>query len=82
MNEVAFEVLDELYFVTPYHALLEAVAMDEEVLRDTLIDLASKGWIVIYSSMDEEAEEYNLEDNWRSYFYLASKQGLFAHNRL
>lgn len=80
MKETEFEVLDELYFVISFEELLSAVELDEEELLEVLIELARKEWIRIYDSSDNELDKYNLRESYHSYFYLASKKGLFAHN--
>ena len=80
MEETEFEVLDELYFVISFDELLNAVDLTEKELLKVLIELERKEWIRIYDSNDTELEKYDLEDGFRTYFYLASKKGLFAHN--
>ena len=82
MSDLEFDVLDELYFVSHFDKLLESTSFSPEQLKDILIDLYRKGWLKIYTSVAEEAEEkeVNLETKFRTYFYLASKAGLLAHN--
>ena len=82
MTDVEFDIIDELYFVTAYVDLKEATEFFDEKLRINLIHLARKGWIRVYKSVDEESEidQLDLEKNLESYYYLASKKGLFEHN--
>jgi hypothetical protein len=81
MEEAEFDLLDELYFVTSYDELKANVDMTEDEIRDTLVRLTSKEWVRVYKDADEELDEFDLITNFRSYFYLASKKGLLAHNR-
>lgn len=80
MEEAEFEVLDELYFVISYSDLLNSVDLEEDVLQRVLLQLLDKEWIRVYRN-EEEVEKPDLKNNFKSYFYLASKKGLFAHNR-
>ncbi len=81
MDDIEFEVLGELYFVTAYSDLCMNFDFEENELLDVLIKLASKGWIRVYETVDEEIEEVDLTRKFKSYLYLASKKGLLAHNR-
>jgi len=83
MTDREFDVLDELYFVTPFHELREHVGLPEEELKEILIILSEKGWLKCFGNMDEELplDDINLETEYKKYFYLASKEGLLAHNR-
>lgn len=82
MTDQEFDLLDELYFVQPYDYLKEELAWSDEELYQTLVGLHQKGWLKCYNKMDEEVYEANvdLKTNYQSYFYLASKKGLMAHN--
>lgn len=82
MTDTEFHIIDELYFVTPYDSLKSETGYDDELLSETLIALVDKGWVRVYKSMDEESEmdQIDLRSNFKSYFYLASKKGLFEHN--
>ncbi|MFW5726897.1 MAG: hypothetical protein ACOCW4_03425 [bacterium] len=44
--------------------------------------LLEKGWIRCYLSASEEAleDEIDFENKYQTYYYLASKKGLLAHN--
>ena len=75
-------ILDQLYFVVPYQDLKEQSGLEEEHLLQSLISLFSKGWIKCFSNPEEEiiVNEEDLKLNFSNYHYLASKQGLLAHN--
>ena len=82
MTDQEFDLLDELYFVQPYAYLKEELGWSDEELLHTLERLHQKGWLKCYDKMDEEVYEshVDLKSNYQSYFYLASKKGLMAHN--
>jgi hypothetical protein len=82
MSDLEFDVLDELYFVTHYSALSSATGLPTEKLQPTLIELYRKGWIKVFKSVSEEMSVHsvNLGPEFQNYFYLASKEGLLAHN--
>ena len=81
MEDVEFDVLDELYFVISYSDLHGSLDLRENDLKDALMTLENKGWIRIYNTMEEEVSEFDLVNSFKSYYYLASKKGLLAHNR-
>ncbi|MEQ9300594.1 MAG: transporter [Cyclobacteriaceae bacterium] len=82
MSDLEYDVLDELYFVQSFAALMETTDLEEKELRPILLKLLNKGWIRCYSTVSDEvsAEELDFELEFRNYFYLASKAGLLAHN--
>lgn len=81
MTDLEFDVLDELYFVQSFKEVSDAIDIPESELLPVLISLYDKGWIRVFVSPDEEVEDkVGIADNYVSYFYLASKQGLLAHN--
>lgn len=82
MSDQEFDIIDELYFVTSYMDLKNALDLKENELKQNLISMVKKGWVRVYTNVDEESElsELSLEDNFNSYFYLASKKGLLKHN--
>ncbi len=83
MTDIEYEVLDELYFVISYSDLKEQTGIDEKDLKHCLMELMEKKWIVCFKSISEELpiENVNLGEGFKNYFYLASKKGLFAHNK-
>lgn len=82
MSDLEYDVLDELYFLQSYGDLRETLHWDDGLLRDTLESLLRRNWIRCYKTPTEEVfgNEIDLETGYRSYYYLASKSGLFAHN--
>jgi hypothetical protein len=82
MNEEEFEVIDQLYFVTSYEDLKNSSNIDEAELLDVLFSLIDKGWVKCFAGPDEEIaitmDEFKM--NYYNYEYLATKQGLLAHN--
>ncbi len=82
MTEEEFDVLDELYFVQPFEFLLNELEMAEAELKSVLVGLIERGWVKCFFSMQEEAlsHELQMDTKYREYFYLATKEGLMAHN--
>ena len=82
MSDLEFDLLDELYFIQPFNQIKETLKWDEDLLRDTLFELHKKGWLKCFSDPNKEisGDEIDLQTRYRSYYYLASKKGLFAHN--
>lgn len=82
MTNLEFEILDELYFVSDFEALMKSVSVDESVLKDELEALLQKGWVkLLEKKSDNEIsslDSYN--NNYKNYNYLATKEGLLAHN--
>lgn len=81
MSEREFDLLDELYFITPYKQLKQSLGWDDRLLADLLQTLYRKGWIRCFEGPVREVPE-GLADpgqNFARYHYLASKAGLMAH---
>ncbi|MEN7546869.1 hypothetical protein AAG747_03040 [Rapidithrix thailandica] len=83
MTEQEFTILDELYFLTSYQDLSEAVGLEEAALLNSLKSLLEKKWIRCYKEADQELpyEDTDLEKDYARYYYLASKEGLLKHNQ-
>ena len=83
MTDEEFEVLDELYFVTHYKELQLSLDLDAESLKSLIISLWNKGWLRCYQGVDNELDRdtVDFENQFNKYHYLASKEGLMAHNR-
>ena len=83
MTDAEYDIIDELYFVTSYASLKEESGYSDEELLVNLISLVNKGLVKVYASMDEElgSDRVDLKNEFKSYSYLASKKGLFEHNR-
>ena len=82
MTEEEYIVLDELYFVIPYEELQESVDLNPRQIKSALTSLWEKGWIRCYDGLDNELDKVtsDLRNQFDKYHYLASKEGLMAHN--
>ena len=82
MTDLEFDILDELYFVTSYSDLKEQTGFSDADLRKGLQKLWEKGWLRGYASISKEAhlQAIDWEKEFVNYYYLASKEGLMAHN--
>lgn len=81
MSEDEFDLLDELYFVQSYDYLKKELDWEDEKLLFILQELADKEWINCFFGPDEEVfDDPDIANYGKTYFYLASKKGLLAHN--
>ena len=83
MTEIEFDILDELYFVTAFEDLGRQLRLPEAELGGHLQALVAKGYVkCFFPDPDSEIayEEAAFAQNYRRYFYLATKAGLVAHN--
>ena len=82
MTDLEYEILDEMYFVISFQELMDTLSLTEMDLKDSLASLLQRGYIKCFSNVSDEIppERVDFENNYRNYHYLASKQGLFAHN--
>lgn len=82
MTDQEFDVLDELYFVQSFSFLQGETSLDAETLIAILQKLIAKGWVKCFADRPalEPIHEKSLGTEWNSYFYLATKEGLLAHN--
>lgn len=82
MTDREFEVLDELYFVIHYNELFGALKFRTEELKSVIVSLWNKGWLRCYLGVDNEldGDTVDFENQFDKYHYLASKEGLMAHN--
>ncbi len=82
MNDVQFDILDELYFVISFDDLLKTLDLESEVVLVNLKDMVKKGWVKCFEKETELAtSEVSFDDiSFKNYFFLATKKGLFAHN--
>jgi hypothetical protein len=71
-----------LYFVTHYEELQLSLNLDTEPLKSLIISLWDKGWLRCYLGVDKEldGDTVDFENQFNKYHYLASKEGLMAHN--
>ncbi len=84
MTDPEFDVLDELYFVQSFHHLKETLQWEDSVLIRILEELIGKGWVKCFREEDVDEslapDEIHLATNYARYCYLATKEGLLAHN--
>ncbi len=82
MSDEEFDVLDQLYFVTNLEQIQTEIDTERRELVRILSQLYQKGWIKILETVDDEAssELIDLNNLAGKYFYLATKEGLLAHN--
>lgn len=82
MTDLEFDLLDELYFVKSFEEIRNALGWEDEIILKTLGSLLERGWIRCYFTPTQEImdDEIDLPGKFRKLFYLASKDGLFAHN--
>jgi hypothetical protein len=82
MSDIEFEILDELYFVSSFEELLKNVSFGETELKEELQSLIKKGWVkgLDITSDDVVSDLEKINKNIYQYNYLATKEGLLAHN--
>ncbi len=82
MTELEYDVLDELYFVVSFNELQTTLDLEADELKNVLQTLLRRDWIKCLSNQTDElsASEVNFEENYRDYFYLATKSGLLSHH--
>lgn len=83
MSNLEFNILDELYFVTPYLALQKKTMLESNLLKQTLLALIKKEFVNYFISADGiQNPELDILNQIEGLYFLASKKGLFAHNSL
>jgi len=82
MTDLEFEILDEIYFVESFENLQEKLNITEEELKGTLRKMIEKGWVKCFANQYTEVifDTHSFEEKYRIYHYLATKEGLLAHN--
>ena len=84
MTDQEFDILDELYFVKTYAELEKDLPNLIITLSQELENLIQIGWVRVLDRYDNEifmrGEE--LKANLEKYKYIATKQGLKAHNQV
>ena len=80
--DYTYDVLSELYFVTSFSELKSNTEMETKGLIKILLILHKNGWLRCYHGIDNEieGEQVDIQNLFDKYHYLASKDGLFAHN--
>lgn len=84
LSEIEYEILDAIYFVEPFENILAECSAPANIVADVLKQLIHKKYVVAMR-YDEAKEDYVRSfiydsDNMNAYSYLATKEGLLAHN--
>ena len=83
MTDTEFDIIDELYFVTSFQQLADALVITPEKLSQNLQALLQQGYIkCFYPDPDTEVEynAANFNQQYLRYYFLATKTGLMTHN--
>lgn len=84
LNDIEWEILNALYFVEPFQHVLDEVKQPAPIVADCLKQLIHKKYVVALAWSDEKQDYVKTfmydSDNMHSYHYLATKDGLMAHN--
>ncbi|MDQ2769834.1 MAG: hypothetical protein M3Y54_04965, partial [Bacteroidota bacterium] len=83
VTDPEFDLLDELYFVTPFRTLLQKTGLPAPELEDQLRNLLEQGLIRSYWPDPDTELAYETTSFGaiaRDAAYLASKEGLLQHN--
>ncbi|RMG26483.1 MAG: hypothetical protein D6730_09050 [Bacteroidetes bacterium] len=84
LNDIQFQILDALYFVEPFSALLQEVDAPEAVIKDELRILIDRDWVQVMEFVEEKGDYLRTAiydaDNMQQYAFLATKKGLLVHN--
>lgn len=82
MTDLEFDVLDELYFVQSFTELQKETGLDATTLKEVLAGMYGKGWLrcLPEPSGGEDYRGKDFPENYSATYFLASKEGLLAHN--
>ena len=82
MSEEEFDIMDELYFVTSFADVRDLSGIAETTVVAILWKFINNGWVKCFEGPENEISvaEGDFKTNYTKYHYLASKQGLLAHN--
>lgn len=82
MTDTQFEIIDELYFLTSFKTLKDKLTLSKNLLANELLLLINQDWVAFFEEIDGLAKpkEDFRENNVENYLFLATKQGLLAHN--
>jgi hypothetical protein len=84
LTDLEYDILKVLYFVEPFEKILEEVDSPANVVADSLKYLIDQK-LVVPMRWDEDSQNYLRSfiydtDDMNAYRYLATKEGLIAHN--
>lgn len=83
MTELEFDIIDELYFVTSFRHLADALRLTPEELKKGLQPLMQQGYIKCFYPDPDTEVDYNPVDfnqQGSQCYFLATKAGLMVHN--
>lgn len=82
MTDLEFDVLDELYFVQSFADLQKETALEPTTLKKVLEEMYQKGWVRCMKEPEggEQYSEQDFPEDYLTIYFLASKEGLLAHN--
>jgi hypothetical protein len=86
LTDIEYDILNAIYFVEPFDNILAECKAAPNVVADVLKQLIHKKYVVAMR-FDEQQQEFVRSfiydsDNMNAYAYLATKEGLFAHNSM
>lgn len=84
LSDIAHDILNCLYFVEPFEKIVEECKADRNIIGAELKELIAKR-LVTPMRFDESKSEYVRSyiydsDDLSAFHYLATKDGLLAHN--
>jgi hypothetical protein len=84
LSDIEYDILNAIYFVEPFKTLTSECNTPANIIADVLKQLIDKKY-VSPMQFDEQKQEYVRtffydSDNMDAYYYLATKDGLMAHN--
>lgn len=82
MDELHYDIIDELYFITTFDQLLSSIGLEEQVVKEKIWELIEIQHVKAMVNYDNELElnKETFENNFRIYHYIATKKGLMWHN--
>ncbi|GGK81988.1 hypothetical protein ACD591_10880 [Rufibacter glacialis] len=83
MTDQEFDIIDELYFVTSFEELRQKLQMPEPELRHALRSLVGMNFVkCLFPNQDSEVpfDPEHFDREGHRYYFLATKEGLLAHN--
>jgi hypothetical protein len=84
LTDIEYDILNAIYFVEPFENILAECNASPNVVADVLKQLIHKKYVVAMR-FDEQKQDYVKSfifdsDDMHAYSYLATKDGLLAHN--
>jgi DNA-binding Lrp family transcriptional regulator len=83
MDDITYDIMDELYFVTAFPEIARQLGLPEADLCRRLQELVVQGYVKCFFPDPDTEIPYQaaaFTHQCREYYYLATKAGLVAHN--